>query len=139
AVKENGEWKFGVQDLTHTFNASYRNGWARVGGATLPVPTSRQTAAPGAAAGRGTPAAGGAPARGPASGASGRSAVDRNVQGGGITQGLGGAASPSSFARDFPPDRPIRARQYAFPEIVEPAFHYLNPVSGRRPQELLEH
>src|SRR5690606_31997030 len=31
AVQEDGEWKFGVQDLTHTFNASYRNGWARVG------------------------------------------------------------------------------------------------------------
>lgn len=115
AVQEDGEWKFGVQDLTHTFNASYRNGWARVGGATLPVALpSRPAAAPPAASAR-------------------------NVQGGGITQGLGGAASPSSFARDFPPDRPIRARQYAFPEIVEPAFHYVNPVSGRRPQELLEH
>ena len=32
AVLENGEWKFGVQDLLHTFNASYRNGWARTGG-----------------------------------------------------------------------------------------------------------
>jgi hypothetical protein len=31
AVKENGEWKFGVQELHHAFNASYRNGWARVG------------------------------------------------------------------------------------------------------------
>lgn len=56
---------------------------------------------------------------------------------GGTRQGLGGAASASSFARDFPPDRPIRARQYAFPDIVEPAFHYVSP--GRRPQELLEH
>jgi hypothetical protein len=35
----------------------------------------------------------------------------------------------------FPPDRKIRARQYAFPEIVEPAFHYANPVSGRPPKE----
>ncbi len=32
---------------------------------------------------------------------------------------------------DFPPDRPIRSKQYAFPEIVEPAFHYKNPVTGR--------
>ena len=30
AVFENGEWKFGVQDLHHSFNASYRNGWARL-------------------------------------------------------------------------------------------------------------
>jgi hypothetical protein len=37
----------------------------------------------------------------------------------------------------MPPDRPIRARQYAFPDISEPAFHYVNPVSGRRPAELL--
>jgi hypothetical protein len=35
------------------------------------------------------------------------------------------------------PDRPIRARQYAFPEITEPAFHYKNPVSGRMPKDLL--
>ena len=99
AVKENGEWKFGVQDLHHIFNASYRNGWAKVG-----------SAAP-----RGTAARGG----------------------GGIQQGLGGAASPNRFATEFPPDRPIRARQYAFPQIVEPAFHYKNPVSGRMPAELL--
>ena len=32
---ENGEWKFGIQDLHHIFNASYRNGWARVVGAAL--------------------------------------------------------------------------------------------------------
>ncbi|HEV8392931.1 MAG TPA: nuclear transport factor 2 family protein [Vicinamibacterales bacterium] len=93
AVFEDGEWKFGIQDLHHLFNASYRNGWARVGAAA--------------------------------------------VRGGGITQGLGGAASPRSFASQMPPDRPIRARQYAFPEITEPAFHYKNPVSGRMPKELL--
>jgi hypothetical protein len=33
----------------------------------------------------------------------------------------------------FPPDRPQRTRQYPFPEIDEPAFHYKNPVSGRVP------
>jgi hypothetical protein len=53
------------------------------------------------------------------------------------TQGLGGASSANRFASGFPPDRPIRARQYAFPEISEPAFHYRNPVSGREPRELL--
>jgi hypothetical protein len=59
-------------------------------------------------------------------------------QGAGLRQGLGGARAPGAFAADFPPDRPIRVlRQYAFPEIVEPAFHYRNPVSGRAPAELL--
>src|SRR5262249_27566161 len=29
AIWENGEWKFGVQDLHHIFNAPYRNGWAK--------------------------------------------------------------------------------------------------------------
>jgi len=106
AIFENGEWKFGVQDLHHIFNASYRNGWARVGKA------------------RGKPLAGRAP--GP-----------RDETGGGITQGLGGARGGSSLAAEMPPDRPIRARQYSFPEISEPAFHYANPVSGRPPPELL--
>ncbi|MEJ0036114.1 MAG: nuclear transport factor 2 family protein [Gammaproteobacteria bacterium] len=105
AIKENGEWKFGVQELYHAFNASYRNGWARVG------PVAR------ALAGQGKP---------------GREAV-----GGGITQGLGGAAGGPKVATDMPPDYPIRVRQYAFPEIVEPPFHYKNPVSGRTPPELL--
>jgi hypothetical protein len=100
AVKENGEWKLGVQDLHHIFNASYRNGWARVEAA------ARVNLQPG-------------------------------VPGGGIQQGLGGAASPSRFVTEFPPDRPIRSKQYAFPKIVEPAFHYKNPVTGRMPAELL--
>jgi hypothetical protein len=85
AVKENGEWKFGIQDLHHIYNAPYRTGWTKMN-------------APAAAAGGG---------RGP--------------------------APPPRYAADFPPDRPIRARQYAFPEIVEPAFHYRNPVSNRMP------
>jgi SnoaL-like protein len=105
AIKENGEWKFGIQELYHAFNASYRNGWARVG------PVAR------ALAGQGKP---------------GREAV-----GGGITQGLGGARGGSTIATEMPPDRPIRVRQYAFPEIVEPPFHYRNPVSDRMPLELL--
>jgi SnoaL-like domain len=106
AVVENGEWKFGIQDLHHIFNASYRNGWARLG-----------TAA-------GKPLAG-------------REASPRDSRGGGITQGLGGATSPNRFATELPPDRPIRAKQYAFPEIDEPSFHYRNPVSGRAPKDLL--
>jgi|WetSurMetagenome_2_1015567.scaffolds.fasta_scaffold42846_2 hypothetical protein len=108
ALKENGEWKFGVQDLHHIFNASYRNGWARVGAAALAKlpPQSKAKTSPG-------------------------------VSGGGIQQGLGGAASPARFMADFPPDRPIRSKQYAFPEIVEPAFHYRNPVTGRVPPALL--
>jgi hypothetical protein len=107
AIKENGEWKFGDQDLMHTYNASYRNGWARVGGA---APAKSQPGAP---------------------------KTGREVAGGGIQQGLGGAASPMSFMRDLPPDRPIRSKQYAFPQIIEPAFHYKNPVTGRMPAELL--
>src|SRR5690606_15304546 len=105
-------WKFGIQDLHHLFNASYRNGWGRVGGATIPVARPAGAAAPAAGA---PPAGGAAPA------------ANRNTQGGGITQGLGGARSPSSWQSGFPPDRRIRARQYAFPEIIEPAFHYVNP------------
>jgi hypothetical protein len=116
AVFENGEWKFGIQDLHHLFNASYRNGWGRAGGATIAAarPAGASTAAPPAAP-----------------------AAARNTQGGGITQGLGGARSPSSWSSQYPPDRRIRARQYAFPEITEPAFHYVNPVSGRAPKEMM--
>jgi hypothetical protein len=107
AIKEDGEWKFGDQDLMHTYNASYRNGWARVGAAALAKlqPSAQQTG--------------------------------RAVPGGGIQQGLGGAASPTRFMSEFPPDRPIRSKQYAFPEIIEPAFHYKNPVTGRMPADLL--
>jgi hypothetical protein len=120
AVKEDGEWKFGVQDLHHIFNASYRNGWARYG----------------AARGAAPPAA--APAAGAATGARGNNApAGRDVPGGGIQQGLGGAASPNRLVTEFPPDRPIRSRQYAFPEIDEPAFHYTNPVTGRLPARFL--
>lgn len=106
AIFENGEWKFGIQDLHHIFNASYRNGWARAGAA------------------RGKPLAG-------------REPSPRDSQGGGITQGLGGARGGNSLATEMPPDRPIRARQYSFPEVSEPAFHYVNPVSGRTPAELM--
>jgi hypothetical protein len=109
AVLQDGEWKFQVQDLHHLYNASYRGGWARVGEAGAALRPPPASTAPGA----------------------------RPV-GGGLRQGLGGAATPGRFSADFPPDRPIRVqRQYAFPDIVEPAFHYRNPVSGRSPAELL--
>jgi hypothetical protein len=85
AVKEDGEWKFGVQDLHHTFNAPYRTGWAKMN----------------------------APSR------------------------TGSAAAGPRLVTEMPPDRPIRSRQYAFPEIDEPAFHYKNPVTGRLPAQLL--
>ena len=107
AFRENGEWKFGAQELYHIFNASYRNGWARVG------EVARANAQAGAAK------------------------TGRDATGGGITQGLGGASSGSKIATEMPPDRLIRVRQYAFPEIVEPPFHYKNPVTGRMPAELL--
>ena len=124
AVFENGEWKFGVQDLHHLFNASYRNGWAR-----FKPPSPAATAPPAPAASAQVAATTVAT---PASGAAGR-----GVAGGGITQGLGGASSPASWMTEIPPDRKIRARQYAFPKITEPAFHYKNPVSGRMPADLL--
>jgi hypothetical protein len=109
AVLQDGEWKFQIQDLHHLYNASYRGGWARVGQAGAGLRPPPATTAQGA----------------------------RPV-GGGLRQGLGGALAPGRFAADFPPDRPIRVqRQYAFPDIVEPAFHYRNPVSGRMPAELL--
>ncbi len=105
AVFENGEWKFGIQDLHHLFNASYRNGWARVGGGTGAL--------------------------------TGRAPSPRDQRGGGITQGLGGASTSGNWSKEFPADRKIRARQYAFPEITEPAFHYVNPVSGRAPPQMM--
>jgi hypothetical protein len=107
AVKENGEWKFGRQELYHIFNASYRNGWARVG----QVSSMKSSTGP--------------------------QGAERSVRGGGITQGLGGALSAPRFVSEFPPDRPIRVRQYAFPDIVEPPFHYRNLVTGRMPPELV--
>jgi hypothetical protein len=107
AIFEDGEWKFGIQDLHHIFNASYRNGWARAG----------------SFAGR----------------LAGRPESPRDQRGGGITQGLGGARGGTRLAEEMPPDRPIRARQYSFPDISEPAFHYVNPVSGRRPGHFLVH
>jgi len=88
--------------------ASYRNGWARLGAAAR------------------------------ANAQSGRRQTVRDAPGGGIQQGLGGAASPLQFMREFPPDRPIRSKQDVFPQIVEPAFHYKNPVTGRMPQELMQ-
>jgi hypothetical protein len=130
AVFEDGEWKLGTQDLHHLFNASYRNGWARVGGVTrlksqgdapAPAPVSARPAASAPRAATAVPAA----------------PAGRDVPGGGLTEGLGGMRPGNSYAKDFPPDRQIRARQYAFPDIVEVGFHYVNPVSGRPPAVLV--
>jgi hypothetical protein len=121
AVYEEGEWKLATQDLHHLFNASYRNGWARVGGVTkLKSQGERASPAPATAAPR--PAAAAAPS-------------GRDVPGGGLTQGIGGMRSFDT--KEFPPDRQIRARQYAFPDIVDVGFHYVNPVSGRAPRVLV--
>jgi hypothetical protein len=88
AFFEDGEWKFGVKDLQHQFNASYRNGWSKI----VPRVTNAKAAPKAATKGK----------------------------------------APTGLAA-FPPDRPQRTRQYPFPEILEPAFHYKNPVSGRVP------
>lgn len=47
-------------------------------------------------------------------------------------------AKQPSVAAQFPPDLPERTEQYAFPEVAEPSYHYVNPVSGRKPPILLE-
>lgn len=47
-------------------------------------------------------------------------------------------AKQPSVAQQFPPDLPERTEQYAFPEVAEPSYHYLNPVSGRKPPIYLE-
>ncbi len=48
------------------------------------------------------------------------------------------AGQPTGVAAQFPPDLPERTEQYAFPEVAEPSYHYVNPVSGRKPPMLLE-
>jgi hypothetical protein len=47
-------------------------------------------------------------------------------------------AKQPSVAQQFPPDLPERTEQYAFPQVAEPSYHYLNPVSGRKPPIYLE-
>ncbi len=138
AVFEDGEWKLARQDLHHLFNASYRNGWARVGGVTrLKSQGDRPSVAPPVAAAAPRPAAPAAGPGAPAGASAARPAgapapAGREVPGGGLTQGIGGMTSFDTKA--FPPDRQIRARQYAFPDIVDVGFHYANPVSGREPK-----
>jgi hypothetical protein len=47
--------------------------------------------------------------------------------------------SAGEILETFPPDRPMRGPSEApFPKIAEMPFHYVNPVSGRRPPLLLE-
>ena len=47
-------------------------------------------------------------------------------------------SQPAGVAAAFPPDLPERTEQYAFPQVAEPSYHYVNPVSGRKPPILLE-
>ncbi|MEP7353439.1 MAG: nuclear transport factor 2 family protein [Acidobacteriota bacterium] len=47
-------------------------------------------------------------------------------------------AKQPTVAEQFPPDMKERTEQFAFPQVSEPSFHYLNPVSGRKPPILLE-
>lgn len=48
-------------------------------------------------------------------------------------------APQPAFAKEFPPDRPLRGVTFApFPQIAPIGFHYRNPVSGREPPLLLE-
>ena len=48
-------------------------------------------------------------------------------------------APQPTFAKEFPPDRPLRGVTFApFPQIAPVGFHYRNPVSGREPPLLLE-
>ncbi|MEO5924525.1 MAG: nuclear transport factor 2 family protein [Bryobacteraceae bacterium] len=47
-------------------------------------------------------------------------------------------AKQPTVAERFPPDLPERTEQYAFPQVAEPSYHYVNPVSGRKPPILLE-
>jgi hypothetical protein len=47
--------------------------------------------------------------------------------------------SAGDIMETFPPDRPMRGPEAApFPKIADMPFHYVNPVSGRRPGLLLE-
>ncbi len=47
--------------------------------------------------------------------------------------------SAGKIVETFPPDKPMRGPSEApFPKIAEMPFHYVNPVSGRRPPLLLE-
>jgi hypothetical protein len=47
--------------------------------------------------------------------------------------------SAGEILETFPPDRPMRGPSEApFPKIAEMPFHYVNPVSGRKPALLLE-
>ncbi len=89
AFFENGEWKFGRQDLHHIFNASYKNGWAQVC----------------------TP-----------------SRASIRLRGASKRQRTNGTwCAKRDWSLRWRRDGPIRARQYVFPEIDEPAFHYKNP------------
>jgi hypothetical protein len=46
--------------------------------------------------------------------------------------------SAGDIMETFPPDMPMRGPEAApFPKIADMPFHYVNPVSGRRPGLML--
>jgi hypothetical protein len=46
---------------------------------------------------------------------------------------------PDQMSSKFPPDKPLRGVVTApFPKIMDMPFHYVNPVSGRKPDLLLQ-
>ena len=62
---------------------------------------------------------------------------------GGIAEGWSRTFAPRPGAPDpfanFPPDAPLRGNVFPpFPKITPMDFHYVNPVSGRRPEILLQ-
>ncbi len=132
---ENGEWKFGIQDLHHIFNARiamagscWRGWWLRrrephrlvvQQRLLLVLPAVRQQLQRVEQRQQQVPVA-----RRRIRVMCGAAASPRNRWhvDGQLVQGLpGGSQDPRAAVR--------------IPEIVEPAFHYANPVSGRPPKD----
>jgi hypothetical protein len=62
-----------------------------------------------------------------------------NYKGGWVKGPMSFKLRSGTMKEKFPPDRPLRGPVEApFPKIADMPFHYVNPVSGRRPPLLLE-
>jgi len=62
-----------------------------------------------------------------------------DYKGGWPKGGMSLKLSPGTMKETFPPDRPLRGALTApFPKIINVPFHYVNPVSGRRPDLFLK-
>jgi hypothetical protein len=62
-----------------------------------------------------------------------------DYKGGWPKGGMSFQLSEGDMLEKFPPDRPLRGPSAApYPEIVDVPFHYVNPVSGRKPALLLK-